>query len=654
MSTLYYSRKNIQSARRGLCRFTFILIFAQFFFGIFSLSAQTHVSVPLSHNVYYILEQAETRGLCLPLPAVKPYTRSRIVEAISEILAAEPNGYGGLTGKERQMLRDIRAEFTKEEAGMDYKKGMYRFDIKGKSDTVFSGNIGIGIESLNSVALHTEEDERYIGTDSWGTLYVNSDIGRNFSFNVDFSVGLMKAARKEIGTFDTYASEVIDDVDSATINDRVTVYSQPLAFFPYTYQKGWDGFMFGADGFSASGMEMWPESLSIAPRMMAEMTGTLFGDTLLLRAGRIQREWGAMTQGSSLIFNEQARPFVGMEMNFNPIYWFSFSSITGVLEFDNSDSIKYSGFQNAFSLSQVEVNYRNYLHFGVGSSAVWPKRFEFGYMFPLVDNFFYQNFIGDFDNMAIHLNVKGQYPGIGKIWFSFYMDELEISSMFKAFSLDRNMFAYQLGMQGIIPKLPFASFTASYTKVEPYNYTHTREIVPWYGTRHMEQAYVNNGVGLGHYLPPNSDEIKLRLEVRPALKTTTHLQYQLIRHGADFGPQQVDGSSLRSELDPRSRGSKKSLEKDFLNDGAYQWMHVVKAGAQQRLGSSPVTIFGEAGFVHSYFTEISDEKYAKFNPEPKFESEEDRPEDYKPRTPAAGDYLKSTTFIFTIGFKIFK
>ena len=653
MSILHYSRKNIQSARRGICGFTVFFIFAMFFFGIFSLSAQTHVSVPLSHNVYYILEQAQTRGLCSPLPTVKPYTRAKIIEAINEMLAAESNGYGGLSGRERKILRDIRAEFAKEEAGLDLKKGMYRFDVKGLNNFVFSGNFGINMESLNSAALYTEEDERYIGTDTWGTLYINSDIGQNFSFNVDFSVGLMKAERNELGKYDTYASEVIKNEDKATVNDRVTTYSQPMAFFPYTYQKGWDGFMFGSDGLSASGMEMWPESLSIAPRMLAEMTGTVFGDTLLLRAGRMHREWGAMTQGSSLIFNEQARPFVGLEMNFNPVYWFSFSSITGVLEFDNSDSIKYSGFQNAFSLSQVEVNYRNYIHFGVGSSAIWPKRFEFGYMFPLIDNFFYQNFIGDFDNMAIHMNIKGQYPGIGKIWFSFYMDELEISSMFQAFDLDRNMFAYQVGLQGIIPKLPFASITASYTKVEPYNYTHTREILPWYGKNHMEQAYVNNGVSLGHYLPPNSDEIKLRLDIRPAIRTTSHLQYQLIRHGADFGPQQVDGSSLRSELDPNGRGDKISLEKDFLNDGAYQWMHIVKAGAQHRFGSSPVTLFGEAGVVYSYFTEISEEKYAKLNPPPK---KEDMPKDYEhiPRTPAAGEYFKSTVFILTIGFKIFK
>jgi hypothetical protein len=204
------------------------------------------------------------------------------------------------------------------------------------------------------------------------------------------------------------------------------------------------------------------------------------------------------------------------------------------------------------------------------------------------------------------------------------------------------MFAYQIGLQGLIPPLPFASITASYTKIEPYTYTHTRVRMPWYGgDRPMETAYVNNGVSLGHYLPPNSDELKLRFDVRPLLRTASYFQYQLIRHGADYGPHQVDGSSLVSELDPDGRSTKDSLRKNFLRDGAYQWMHIVKIGANHRFGSLPLTIFGEAGIAHSYFTDISQAEYDTY-------------QGGTPRTPAKGDYLESTVFILTVGFRIFR
>ncbi|MDR0761042.1 MAG: hypothetical protein LBF74_13205, partial [Treponema sp.] len=50
----------------------------------FLLSAQNHVSVPLDDPIYYVLEQAQMRGLCPPLPEVKPYSRSVILSAVKE------------------------------------------------------------------------------------------------------------------------------------------------------------------------------------------------------------------------------------------------------------------------------------------------------------------------------------------------------------------------------------------------------------------------------------------------------------------------------------------------------------------------------------------------------------------------------------------
>jgi hypothetical protein len=615
-----------------------------FFSGKTVLCAQTHVSVPVDHVIYSMLDQAETRGLCSPLPMVKPYTRGKILEAINEILAAEPQRFGNLTAGERAILENFRQEFTGGAAGFDIRKGMYRFDTAGKKSVRFSGDVGVALESLNSGAYYTEQEKTYFGTDTWGTLFIKGDVGGNFSFDVDFSAGMMKAERVFMGEYDNYATEMVDDPNHEY--KRFSTYSQPLAFFPYTWQKNWDGYMFNLGGpMTAGNMEGWPHNISIAAGMMAEMSGSAFGDTLLIRFGRVRREWGAMAPGSSLVLNGAARPFVGIEANFNPVPWFAFSSVTGVLEFDNINGISEPAktFQNAYSLQQLELNYKNYFHIDFGSSAVWGKRFELGYIFPLLDNFFYQNYIGDFDNMAIHLNLKGQYPGLGKLWFSFFMDEMEIGSMGSAFELDRHMFAYQTGLQGIIPILSFTSLTLSYTKIEPYNYTHTRNIVPWYGNNRMEFAYVNSGVCLGYYLPPNSDEIKVRFDIRPLLKTASHVQYQLIRHGADYGPHQVDGSSLVSELDPDGRSEKASLKKNFLNDGAYQWMHIVKIGAEHTLKNFPLTFFGETGVAYSYFTDISDEKYSVYAPEGETS-----------RSPAVGDYLKSTAFILTVGFRVFK
>jgi hypothetical protein len=206
--------------------------------------------------------------------------------------------------------------------------------------------------------------------------------------------------------------------------------------------------------------------------------------------------------------------------------------------------------------------------------------------------------------------------------------------MRRLFELDRHMFAFQAGVSGAIPFLPFASASFSYTKIEPYTYTHTRVINPW-NNDPAELSYTNNGASLGYYLPPNSDEIKFRFDVLPAPRTKTHLQYQMIRHGADYGNSAVDGSSLLSEL--ASAPFRSGLKKDFLHDGAYEWMHVVKVGGEHtftQLALLPFTMFAEVGIVFSYFTNTDgvSREYQIID---------------------TVEYPKSTSFIINLGIRMF-
>ena len=631
-----------------------IVIFLSFFlFGGNYLFAQTHTSVPIDNDVYYLLDLAEARGLCAPLPAVKPFTRAKVVEIINEILSAEPERLGKLSDSERAILENTKTEFTNGKAGLDAWNGKYRIETEGKKGVRFSGEIGISMDTITSVSYEQDTKDKSVGMDYWGTMAFKGDVGDNFSFGVDLSAGFMRAQRSYLGDYDTFAIELKENPTEGDVNQRLAVYSQPNAFFPYTYQKKWDGFIFGPALATAGNMEAWPQKYSVGPSMLGELSGTLWGDMLLLRFGRFQREWGAMVPGSSLVFNAAARPFTGLEAVFNPVPWFALSSLTGILEYYNANGIQDSArtFQNAFSIGQVEFNNGNKFHIDFGSTAIWPKRLELGYLSPVQDNYLYQNFIGDFDNMAIFFNTRLRYPGLGGVWFSFYLDEVEASSIKSSLKLDRAMFAYQAGIQGIIYGIPFASFTASYTKIEPYCYTHQRIFTPWYsGDTPMEESYVNNGVSLGYYLPPNSDEVKVRVNILLGLLSSGYFQYQMIRHGADFGPQEVDGSALISELDPVGRSSKDSLKKSFLNDGAYQWMHIIKIGAQHKFKPLPLTVYAETGLVYSYFTTVSDAQYAKYAPTTNI----DPARFPNPWTPAAGEYLKSTTYILTLGIRIFK
>jgi hypothetical protein len=597
---------------------------------VFSAAAQSHVSVSVDDPVYYVLEMAELRGLCEPLPVVKPYSRSVIISAINEIFASE--GAAGLSGSERQILEDIKERLGKApHTGINWLRGVYHLEPQNKKgESFFSGDIGISFRTLIAGGVMVEENGDEVGTDTWGTGYTNGDIGRHFSFDFSFSAGLIRAPVRSNGDgpddkYNTYY-EGYDNLapEPPYINQKIETSSQPTVFFPYTFRKNWDAFVFGSGDTVAGTREKWPSGKGFGYSVQSELSGEFFDNALTIRAGRMRREWGAMAEGSSLVLNPNAQPFLGLEATFRPVYWFSLSTLTGVLEYFNSDGLGSAwNSQNAFSIGQLELNTKNYFHFDIGTSVVWPKRFELGYIYPLANNFFYQNNIGDFDNLTAYFNVKGQYPGLGSIWFSFFADEIDVSGLSKLTSLDRQMFALQGGVKFALPGMAFSSIRLSYTKIEPYTYTHQRIFAPWYdsgdtsvnGTNPedyvnasanaLETSYTNNGVGLGYYLPPNSDEILVRFETRPTVRTKAHLQYQMIRHGADHGPDQVDGSSYLSELDPLGRDSKAILKKDFLHDGAYQWMHVGKVGVEHTVEGLPLKAFIEAGFVYSYYTNYS-------------------------------------------------
>jgi hypothetical protein len=244
--------------------------------------------------------------------------------------------------------------------------------------------------------------------------------------------------------------------------------------------------------------------------------------------------------------------------------------------------------------------------------------------------------------MGMFLNLKAQYPGIGNIWFSLFWDEAYWVSDW--YELDRTMIAWQAGSNISLPFLSFSSIKLSYTVVNPYCYTHNRNYNPWYGGNlPMATSYTNNGVGLGYYLPPNADEILVRFKTMPVKNLTTSLQYQMIRHGADFGPNAVDGSNLLSELDPYGRAEKPVLKRYFLRDGAYQWSHIARVGAEWNLPTLPVSLFGEAGVIISYFTNIEEEANVTGKPYPySIINTDEYPE-----------YPQSTGFVVKIGVKVF-
>jgi len=613
------------------------LLFIICFLGVFSFApvfSQTHTSVNLDSQVYYILEQAEIRGLCSPLSGVRPYTQSVVLAVINEILNSDNSKK--LNAMELEILEQYRNSLDKPKTGIDWQRGTrYSETSLGKNNMLLSANIGLGADIEGSAGLYPSFGEHYFGTEIWLQAYLNGDIGRYLSYGLSGEGGLMQTPRKFLGTGNTYYDGFVRDEEFK--NQITSVYSESLTYFPYSYKKRWDGSVFFLNNLEI--YESWPNNIAGGYNLMAELTSSFLDNKLIFRLGRMSHDWGTGPLGSSLAFNQMARPLLGIEGEFTPLPWLNIVSLTGILEYNNIAGIKDSSMtsQNVFSANMLQFRYKNYISFDIIDTVVWPKRFELGYMIPIISSFFYQNNIGDFDNMALTFNLKLQYPGLGNIWFSLFLDEMKVDT--KWWLLDRTMLAAQAGLNIQMPFLAFSSIWLSYTVVNPYCYTHNRNINPWFD-HPMETAYTNNGAGLGYYLPPNSDELLFRFKTMPVKNMVTHLQYQMIRHGADFGSGEVDGSSLLSELDPDDRGTKPILKRFFLNDGAYQWRHIIKAGVEWNLPKLPIALYGEAGVVISYFTNIGEKANVNGAAYPYFVIN-------------TSEYPNSTSFIIKIGVKVF-
>jgi hypothetical protein len=600
------------------------------------LMAQQFNSVPLGHKAYDVIEMGILRGLISPPPSVKPWSEFTVTHKLREML--DRSG-GALSSIEQDVVSQTLASFNRK-AGLDIQAGRYNTENRlGKHR--FSFETGLNWESNFSV----QAPSASIATVNMGTVFVAGDMGEYLSWNFNILAGFQVIQREVLGLRPNppYVDPKYGPYDGNPNSEGHTyyydvpepsnakVYAIP-GYFPYTFTKRWESAVFQPDDLASYGS--WPQKFAFAYEMVSEMNANFFDDRAYLRFGRMRRDWGPEVNGSSLYMNGMARPFLAIEGTAIPFDWLRASFLTGVLEYLN-DSNQWADadpYQNLFSLAMLEFDTGKHFHFDFGSSTVWPKRMELGYMFPLNSNFFYQNNVGDFDNLGLFADLEIRFPGLFKFWGSLFVDEMR-PVLGSFFTLNRNMYAYQGGVKTNVKWLPFGAFTLRYTKVEPYCYTHEYTETPWNRVP-TDTAYMNNGESLGIYLPPNSDELLVKLEAMILPELQAHVQYQMIRHGVDWGPRRVPGSSIWDKIVKDDDTSKY-----FLRDGAYQWDHVLKLGGSYSLASRniPLSFYADAGLVVTRFTDSDDE----IGKEGSFSSIDN------------AIYRAGTGFIFSVGFKLY-
>ena len=653
------------------------------------LYAQTNVTVSLDDEVYGLLKNCEIKGYCSALAPEKPYTEKYIVERLEEAADyLEDNFDENELTVQKKIIAQALSRFEHEE-GLD----LLALHFRQESDVLgvpVSIEINDSFNTQLSSGFYKDNSQNTFAFDIYNLVDFSGDIGEHISYRNQTFLGASKVPLTQIGTYNigywyssTYNSYT-DENGEIHYNDygrpceqtpRTINIFKNYAYLPYSYNKFWDGSTYEFEGgINAGGLGPWPNKASLAFGMKGEIRGVFLNDIIEVAAGRINREWAGMDDGASLVLNSNARPFFAGEIMLRPFKWLSVKSLTGVLEMPNrgdmlsnafypvdengqstmsqlerqnahtEDYKDYQYFQNAFSLAELDIDFK-YVHLDFGSSCVWPKRFELGYSFPLIDRVVYQNDVGDYDNLSLFGNFKIRYPGVGYGWFSLYLDELN-AFLTKFWKNTRAMYAFQIGGKLAMPQtLPFGIFSFRYTRVEPFCYTHQSiNGTPWY-SGYINENYSNNGYSLGYYLQPNSDEVLLKLDCKPNGNSTAFLQYQLIRHAADFGDKSVPGSNLYSELPLIGRGE---LRKNFLHDGAYEWSHIWSISGSYRINTRlPVKLSLTAGVVYDCFTSIAGDAVSIYEHQNRYGVEEDN------FYVNEGDYKDSVGAVVTLGITLF-
>lgn len=131
------------------------------------------------------------------------------------------------------------------------------------------------------------------------------------------------------------------------------------------------------------------------------------------------------------------------------------------------------------------------------------REWEWAYMIPLVPFKFVEHYVGDKDNAVLSFDMNLFWPVNFRWYLEFFLDD--ILSPAKIFSDDwGNKWALTVGAQyfGSLFNRDF-SFSAEYSRVEPWVYTH------FYGASHQ---YTHFGQCLGSPLGPNSQAIVLSIQ----------------------------------------------------------------------------------------------------------------------------------------------
>ncbi|MDX2128508.1 MAG: hypothetical protein SFU91_05675 [Chloroherpetonaceae bacterium] len=203
-------------------------------------------------------------------------------------------------------------------------------------------------------------------------------------------------------------------------------------------------------------------------------------------------------------------------------------SVPGDFSFNRLDN-----FTKYFAIHRVKLAFTELFDIGIGDIVVYSDRgIDFAYLNPFLFYKFAEQSLQDRDNGLMFFDIQTHFFKNLEFQATFLMDETPDFGNINRFS---NKWAYQIGAFLYEP-FGLENFSAvfEYTYIRPYVYTH------W----NPKNVYSSWGIGSGHRLQPNSDELYARLNYNLSDRIRFQFEAARSRHGRNrLAP---DGSILEN------------------------------------------------------------------------------------------------------------
>jgi hypothetical protein len=204
------------------------------------------------------------------------------------------------------------------------------------------------------------------------------------------------------------------------------------------------------------------------------------------------------------------------------------------------------------------------LDIAIGESIVYSDKLDVGFFIPI-------NLFKIYDNNRSNYNIRagsnGQYflqvssrnhLKNTHMYGSLFIDEISVGNMFNS-AKSRNQLGYTLGASVTDVFLPYLTFGAEYTRVNPFVYNN---LIP-------AQTFTQYNSSLGDWMGNNFDRAMVFAKFTPLPRLKTYLRYQHIRKG---GPGTVD-QQYNAVPQPPFLFDFQKKRTDLFFQASYEWVN---------------------------------------------------------------------------------